>query len=249
MAVSAEALQSKFSTGAALSATFSLFFGRLGFFLPSAVLFLLPAAAFRYLAPPISDYGLDWGLFVAGVLLEVFCLSLMTAVFAYAVVMQLQGRPVTIGGAIAKGLQRYIPVAVASLIAGILITIGLMLFIVPGYMIMTVLWVIVPVIVVEGAGPIESFNRSSTLTRERRWAIFGTVIVLGLIEVVVSEVYERVIMPGLLADDLVGEVFVIGTLISAPFYALGTIAAAYGYFHLKIDKEGADLDELARTFA
>ena len=67
-----------------------------------------------------------------------------------------------------------LPVAVASILAAIGITIGLALIIVPGLILITFWAVIVPAIVIGGAGAIGSFGQSWRIVRGYAWRVFGT---------------------------------------------------------------------------
>src|ERR1700685_3630310 len=72
-------------------------------------------------------------------------------------------------------------VAGASILAGIAITIGLLLVIVPGLFLITIWAVIVPVIIIERTGALGSFGRSRELVRGHGWHVFGTLVMVYLI--------------------------------------------------------------------
>ena len=76
--------------------------------------------------------------------------------------------------------------ALASILAGIAITVGLILVIVPGLYLITIWAVIVPVIVIEGSGALASFGRSYQLVRGRGWHVFGTLVLVFVILLVVQ---------------------------------------------------------------
>ena len=110
-------------------------------------------------------------------------------------------------------------VAVASILAGIAIWIGLWFVIVPGLYLMTIWAVIVPVIVIERSGALASFGRSRDLVRGHGWHVFG-VLVLVLVLVIVVEAVLGIILsalPHVLGDGL--STVISGTVIS-PFSAL-----------------------------
>jgi hypothetical protein len=120
-------------------------------------------------------------------------------------------------------------VAVASIIAGIGITIGLILIIVPGLFLLTIWCLIVPVIVLEGAGIGQSFSRSQQLVKGHGWRVFGTLVVVFLILILSSIIIGIVLraLPDALAHAIGGVVS--GTLVS-PFLAL---VLTMGYFRLR----------------
>jgi len=110
-------------------------------------------------------------------------------------------------------------VAGASILAGIAITIGLILLIVPGLFLITIWAVIVPVIVLERAGVFASFGRSQQLVRGNGWHVFGTLVLVFIILIVVDIILGLIFvaLPLLLRNGL--STVISGTLI-APFIAL-----------------------------
>ena len=111
------------------------------------------------------------------------------------------------------------PVAGASILAGIAITIGLILLIVPGLFLITIWAVVIPVIVLERSGVFAAFGRSQQLVRGNGWHVFGTLVVVFIILIVVDIVLGLVFLalPTLLRSGL--STVISGTLI-APYIAL-----------------------------
>lgn len=111
------------------------------------------------------------------------------------------------------------PVAGASILAGLAITIGLLLIIVPGLFLITIWAVIVPVIIIERSGALASFGRSRDLVRGHGWHVFGTLVLVYIIMLVVNIVLGLIFsaLPHVLGDGLSSVIS--GTLIS-PFLAL-----------------------------
>jgi hypothetical protein len=111
------------------------------------------------------------------------------------------------------------PVAGASILAGIAITIGLLLIIVPGLFLITIWAVIVPVIIIERSGALASFGRSRQLVRGHGWQVFGTLVLVYIIMLVVNIVLGLIFsaLPNVLGNGLSSVIS--GTLIS-PFLAL-----------------------------
>jgi hypothetical protein len=107
----------------------------------------------------------------------------------------------------------------ASILASIGIWIGFLLIIVPGLYLMTIWAVIVPVIVIERSGALASFTRSRELVRGRGWHVFGTLVLVYIIQIVVDYVLSLIFsaLPHVLGDGL--SSVIAGTLIS-PFLAL-----------------------------
>jgi hypothetical protein len=110
-------------------------------------------------------------------------------------------------------------VALASILAAIAITIGLILIIVPGLYLITIWAVIIPVIVIERSGVMASFGRSHDLVRGHGWHVFGTLVIVYIIMIVVQNVLGAIFLalPHVLGDGLSSVIS--GTIIS-PFLAL-----------------------------
>lgn len=110
--------------------------------------------------------------------------------------------------------------AVAGILAAIVITIGFILLIVPGFFLLTIWVLIVPVIVLEGSGTMDSFGRSRELTRGNRWGVFGrilvTIIILAIAGGIIGAI-TRAILPDAI-DEYVGNV--VSSSLTAPFAAL-----------------------------
>jgi len=110
-------------------------------------------------------------------------------------------------------------VALASILAGIAIVIGLALVIVPGLYLITIWAVIVPVIVIERSGALAAFGRSRQLVRGRGWHVFATLVLVYVILLVADIVLGLIFsaLPHVLGSGL--SQVISGTLIS-PFIAL-----------------------------
>jgi hypothetical protein len=125
----------------------------------------------------------------------------------------------SIGQTVSEAMPFIGAVAVASILAGVAITIGLILLIVPGLFLITIWAVIVPVIIIERSGGLASFGRSRQLVRGRGWHVFGTLVLVYIIMLVVNIVLGVIFsaLPHVWGDGLSSVIS--GTLIS-PFLAL-----------------------------
>ena len=113
-----------------------------------------------------------------------------------------------------------LPVIGASILAGIGITIGFILLIVPGLVLLTFWCLIIPFIVIGGSGVFASFGNSWRTVRGYAWRVFGTYVLVFLILVAFSIVLGLILglLHSLFLRSFVDNV-VSGTLI-APFLAL-----------------------------
>jgi hypothetical protein len=107
----------------------------------------------------------------------------------------------------------------ASILASLGIWIGFWFIIVPGLYLMTIWAVIVPAIVIERSGALASFSRSRELVRGHGWHVFGTLVLVYIIQIVVEFLLRLIFLalPNVLGYGL--SLVISGTLIS-PFLAL-----------------------------
>jgi hypothetical protein len=106
----------------------------------------------------------------------------------------------------------------AGILAGIGVTIGFVLLIVPGLFLLTIWAVISPSIVVEDKGVFESFGRSRELVRGNGWNVFGAIVLTFLIIVVVGIVAS--IVGAAIGDAGLVILRALGNVITAPVWAL-----------------------------
>ncbi|HTD33846.1 MAG TPA: hypothetical protein VK665_09320, partial [Candidatus Elarobacter sp.] len=82
-------------------------------------------------------------------LLNIVLSSLSEAMIVYATFQALRGRGIDPRESIARGLQRFGAVFLASLLIGVVTVLGFLLLIVPGLIVMTVFYLAIPACVVE----------------------------------------------------------------------------------------------------
>lgn len=129
------------------------------------------------------------------------------------------GRRDMTAGQLFSAAQHAIPTLIgAGILAGIGITIGFVLLIIPGLYLLTIWAVISPAIVVERRGVIESFGRSHELVRGQGWAVFGAILVAFLITAVAGAI-AAAIGVGIGIGGLIVLLIVFGIL-TAPITAL-----------------------------
>jgi hypothetical protein len=155
-----------------------------------------------------------------GSVVELFAAFLLQATLIKAVQDVRDGRAdLSIGGTVSAATPYIWSVAAAAILAGIAITIGLILIIVPGLWLITIWAVIIPVIVIERTGALASFGRSRQLVRGHGWHVFGTLVLVFVILLVVEFILALIFaaLPLVLRSGL-GTV-ISGTLV-APFLAV-----------------------------
>lgn len=191
-------------------------------------------AHWRHFVPIAFVVYLLLALFTLLLVLVLSWLGAIAAVFvSLAGIFWLQGALVTaiedvrdgkadlsIGETLAHIRPRLNTLALAGILAALGITLGFILLIVPGFFLLTIWSLIVPVIVLEGSGTMDSFGRSRELTRGNRWGVLGriivTVLIVGIAGGIVSAI-TRAILPEQI-DEYVANV--ISSSVTAPYAAL-----------------------------
>jgi hypothetical protein len=170
--------------------------------------------------------------------------ALAQAIVLYGAFEDMRGRPVNLIESTKIGLGRILPVIAAVLCSVILVMLAAILLIIPGLIVITMLFVVTPACVVDRLGPIKSMGRSAELTKGHRWKVFGlwlaTMIAGGIVQGVLIKLAATI---GGYPLQLLVQ-FVVGAIWGA-FYA---ILAVVTYHDLRVAKEGVDTDQIAAVF-
>lgn len=221
----------KLDVGATLSRVFDLYRQQAGVLLPAAALiFLLPALATVLLG---SSVGLG---------IVVLVVALVAGYWYQGVVvtavqdMEDGHRDFSIGRLFSSAAPFVLPLAAAGILAGIGIVIGLLLFIVPGLLLMTWWALLAPVIVLERSGVGGAFGRSRELVRGNGWQVFGIIVLLVIVQAIVSGILSAVALAidDTVVSDAIGSY--VGNVLVAPLAAL---AATVVYLRLREAYGGA----------
>jgi hypothetical protein len=174
--------------------------------------------------------------------------GLTQAALIYGTFQDLRGQKAGLGDCIARGIATVIPVIVGSILLTLGVGIGTLLLVVPGIILALMWWVYIPTIVVERKGIMEGFGRSSELTSGRRWHILGLLIVVSLLTFLAS--FVVVLIAGVVASGGGGgtAILVINYLVMSLVTAFSAILVAVGYYYLRAEKEGINVDDIARVF-
>ena len=131
-----------------------------------------------------------------------------------------------------------LPLLGLAIVAGIAIAIGLVLIVVPGLILLTIWAVAAPVMVIEHPGVFAALGRSRDLVRGYGWQVFGTIVLVFLIEIAINIVGTIIGAP--LGDAGRAVVNWIAATLTAPIVAL---TASVLYFALLAIKEPAAATE------
>jgi hypothetical protein len=213
-------------------------------------------------------------------LFAIYMLSAMVlqASLTRASVDQLAGNRVSLAACLRAGLAALLPmlglllfffflfvvaVFAVGIVAGIAVLGAAYVLVLIFYVVLIVTFVylfvrwiaVVPVIVVERPGVIQSLRRSSDLTENHRWAILGLIVLYAAALVVLQAVLAAALPgPGLDLAAVPSSVqsFVavaVGLSVQVATSMIVAVGIAAVYFELRQIKEGVGVEELAQVFA
>jgi len=184
-------------------------------------------------------------------LVTMACYQLLTAAITYAVIQQLRGQPASFVSCLTVALGRLVPAVLTGLIATILMMLGMLLLIVPGMILATMYWIVVPVCVAEKVSFMTCLSRSAELTKGARWRVFGLLVIIGVVQLCIQKIVGLIIQ-GLVIDASPAKSFAVafsGLFLNQMIIATIVAAvAACGYYYLRVAKEGVDIDQIAAVF-
>jgi hypothetical protein len=151
------------------------------------------------------------------------------------------GRPVDWQDSLSHAWERIGPLLVASLLFAIGVTLGIILFIIPG-IVLAIGWsVFAPAVLIERRGGSDSLARAWTLTAGRRWPIFGLFIAIFMLAAIISSVVST----ALTGSDYTFADVLIDTAVQTLLAPVTGITAVLLYFDLRARKTGYDNAALA----
>lgn len=244
-AVSAAGGSGTWSIGSAIEAAASVLVRHLVPFVATALIAALPSVLFGLLVG-VRSRGL---LTITGIVSMVINLAVLTLVIqtlTYGTVQALRGSKVSIGDCLMQGL-RNLPVGMGvGFLAYIGIVLGMILLIVPGFILFTMWSVALPAAIVERTGVFRALGRSRDLTSGRRWRVFGAILIPILISIVTSWILIGLVF-GL--RGVTSTTFqIVSWLISSVEQAFSVCVFATLYYYLRREKEGVDIQQIAAVF-
>lgn len=175
------------------------------------------------------------------VLIELVLRQVAVGAISYGVFQELRGQRIALADGMRRAITLIFPIIGVAIVSGLAKLLGLILLIVPGLIVSVMLWVAVPVAVVERPGIMRSLSRSADLTKGNRWPVFGIILLIGI--------------GSLVASFLVSQVFgatapgaFVTWIVAAAISAFAASVIAVGYATLRQTKEGVGIEEIARVF-
>src|SRR3954447_2073467 len=218
----------KLEVGATLSRVFALYGEQAGVLLPAAaIIFLIPALAALIVGGGGAALGLALIVSLAGIVAGFWYQGVVVAAVQD---MEDGRRDFSVGELFASVKPYVLPLVAAGILPGLGILIGLVLFIIPGLILLTWWALIAPVIVLERAGVLQSFGRSRDLVRGNGLKVFALIVLLAILQAIVSTGLREIALTidASRGADAIGSY--IGNVLVAP---LTGIAATVVYLRLR----------------
>lgn len=260
-----------FRVGSVLSQGFRIFFGSFLTFTVVALIVLLPnvfagSVIGGLFTSKFSSMSVVISVSVA-LLLPILLAYLATAAIAHGAFEALRGRRPGLARCLLRGFSLTVPVLgvaiatvlalVLSLVPSVLAAIYLkggfavlmfVLLLFPLFVVFTVLWVAVPVVVIERRGILHGLSRSIDLTKGNRWRVFGIIAILWLINWIVNIVGGLLLISFSLSSGAgIAGLILTGGLASI-YLALNAVMSTVGYHDLRVAKEGFAVEDVAAVF-
>lgn len=245
--------QGRFSIGAALQGSFAVLFRNIGSFvlttaiicIPVIVLSLAIGGGWNVEAEPTVT---DILLILLLVVLSLLTYLATTAAVTYGTVQDLRGRRAGIGDIMSHTIAALLSALGVAVLATLIALAGSILLVVPGIIAMCMLYVALPVAVVERPGVLGSLRRSRELTKGNRWQIFALFIVAYVVSSLLQMLggFANLAVAGLTDIAIIGELP--GLLTTVLSYAWSAVLSAVAYHQLRIAKDGVDAEEIAAVF-
>ncbi len=242
--------------GELLTAAFQLYRRHWATFLRLVAIVVVPLTLLQYALADLAAGGLrvrgqevevtaaGGRAIAASAIVGIFSLlitQLLIGALVWAVVVAVVGREPSVEESYRFGLARVWSILWIGLLVALATFAGLLLFIVPGIIVLVRLSMAVPALVVERRRGGEALSRSWSLVRGHGWHVFGTFIVALLLVSLVSNLFTALAAgSGWVVQALLGAV---AQVITTPFTAIVT---ALLYLDLRARAEGLDLETLAR---
>jgi hypothetical protein len=166
------------------------------------------------------------------------------------------GRPTSIPAVFNRVLRRYFGIYGVAAMVGLMFLTFFTCVLIPLTIWILVSWAMaIPVLLLEGAGPLNSLRRSRALVRGNWWRLFAIFLVTYFLAGIISSGVGALVggvaalAPGLSADVRGGVLLTVLAITSALTEPVFPIVVTLLYFDLRVRNEALDLDVLAERAA
>ncbi|MCK6508514.1 hypothetical protein L6R29_00925 [Myxococcota bacterium] len=177
-------------------------------------------------------------------MLQLFLQIPAQSAMMYGVANQMSGRATNLGESLRRGVSSILPVIGTAIVVGLAIMGGFVLCVIPGIIAMVMLYVAIPVAVVENRGIGDNLRRSSQLTEGYRLSIFLAAIVIGFAVGVVQTIVQQ----GVIATGNEYAIMIVTVLASVLTMPIQATTSAVTYMLLRQNKDQINVSEIADVF-
>jgi len=257
-----DTVRTRFEMGRVIGNTFEVLGSNfVPFVLASLVLSGLPSFIQTFIAKSDLISGTNSLLLTFGFSLLKLVLSfVLQGALVTGAISSLNGKRIGLGAMLARGGAFVLPLFGLAILQGLAIGFATLLLVVPGLILLTMWSVTVPALVVEKQGVVEALGRSGDLTRGRRWAVFGLLVVYVILFWIVAAIFGvlLVVLGGLGNFTTqasmrmpLGYTLSYGAIEGVVATLLGALSAAGAsalYYELRLTKEGVAPQAVLDTF-
>lgn len=219
--------------------------------LPYAVLYLIMAESPAEISalPTEQEMGEILSAMAPWLLVRLFIVSVLFAAVARTVVETYVDVESSWRVSAASAISRMASLAVVTVLYWSGTTLGSMLFVLPGIFLMVAWSACLPVLIIEGVGPVAAIRRSWQITSGRRMPMFGVLLAASLIVIIGSA--ATYVASGALLGALLGDLgwrlaSEVSWVMVEPFIG---VVLGVAYLDLLVRKEDLDLDWLSLQLA
>ena len=199
----------------------------------------VPAIAYGAATARAGDATLASLMIFAG--LSLAGMLVMTSLSTHAVAYFMANQHASVGASVRHGLASLWRVLGATILLVLILGSALATYVIPALLIAALLYVVIPVVVFEDVGVVESLSRSAVLTKGyRATCFFANLVLFGGMTLAANRLFVYLPPP---YDILAAMAVVIGCM---AFSALHAVAS---YVMLREQKEGANPNSLADVFS
>lgn len=234
-----------FTVGPPIAAGFAIYLRAFLPFTAVALAFALPTVLWSISALDAPSPSSLQAYRVGASLLGIVLASLTTAVLVHATFTLLRGRELHLLTSLRAAFAHLLPLLGAAFISALLIVLGLFLFVVPGLIVMCILYVAIPACLVERLPAVDALKRSAVLTEGNRWPIFGIALIFAVVQGGLAMLLDHLLEEGALERGLY---FVLGTASQVVLTGFGAAVTTVVYYQLRQLRESATLEQIAATF-
>ncbi|MCB9640519.1 MAG: hypothetical protein H6728_03470 [Myxococcales bacterium] len=239
------------TVGTILSNTFQVLGANLIPFLVLSCLMLLPGIAFiAYRIMNVNEMsGQELQMYIGVTVLIFGALQVLLQVPAQSAMMfgvanQMSGRSTDLGHILRRGFASIIPVLGTSFVVMLALMGSMLACVIPVFIVMTILFVAIPVAVVEDLGISGNLRRSSYLTEGYRWTIFWSSIAIGFGTSAIQQVIQRAAA----STGSITMILAASVIVSIVTLPIQSVMSAVTYMLLRQEKDSINVDDIADVF-